>query len=35
MNTKKQSSIEESVYHSGENGRRNVLKICSVVLTFL
>ena len=34
MNTKKESSIEESVHHSGENGRRNFLKICSVVLTF-
>ncbi len=32
---KKQSSIEESVHHSGENGRRNFLKICSVVLTSL
>ncbi len=30
---KKQSSIEESVHHSGENGRRNFLKICSVVLS--
>ncbi len=32
---KKQSSIEESVHHSGENGRRNFLKICSVVLSSL
>ncbi len=30
---KKQSSIEESVHHSGENGRRNFLKICSVFLS--
>lgn len=34
MNMKKLPSIEESVHHSGENRRRNVLKICSVVLTF-
>jgi len=26
---------KESVHHSGENGRRNFLKICSVVLTSL
>jgi Rieske Fe-S protein len=34
MNMKKQTSIEESM-HPGENGRRNFLKICSVVLTSL
>ncbi|MHC4182519.1 MAG: c-type cytochrome [Planctomycetota bacterium] len=31
----KQSSIEESVHQSGENGRRNFLKICSVILSSL
>ncbi len=32
---KTQSSIEESDHRSDENGRRNFLKICSVVLTSL